>query len=298
MARVLITGASGFVGRALLRSLAGGAMTLRGAYRDVASAPSSVEAVRIGELGARTDWSGALADIDAVVHLASPAHARFEERDLRAAIVEGTHALVKQAAAAGAKRFIYMSSIKAAAARTNGMAISEPVLPKPADAYGRAKLAAEAIVLAQSGLNPVVLRPPLVHGPEAKANFALLLRLAASPLPLPFNGVRNQRSLLALSSLVEALRAVLRQPEGPSGVFHLADQPALSSAEMIAALRRGIGRSANLFRSPLLAALAPGPLRESLALDDRAFRAAYQYAPTQDARELLEETARSWRQRP
>lgn len=274
-------------------------MTLRGVYRDVASAPSSAEAVRVGELGARTDWRAALADIDAVVHLASPAHARFEERELRAAIVDGTHALVEQAAAAGAKRFIYMSSIKAAAARTIGVeAMSERVLPKPADAYGRAKLAAEAIVLAQSGLNPVVLRPPLVHGPEAKANFALLLRLAASPLPLPFNGVRNQRSLLALSSLVEALRAVLRQPDGPSGVFHLADQPALSSAEMIAALRRGVGRSANLFSSPLLAALAPGPLRESLALDDRAFRTAYQYAPTQDAGELLEKTARSWRQRP
>ncbi|HVK79639.1 MAG TPA: NAD-dependent epimerase/dehydratase family protein [Verrucomicrobiae bacterium] len=294
MARVLITGASGFIGRALVAALAVDGVAVRGAYRG--DAPAGVDAVRVGALGKQTDWRAALEGVDAVVHLASPAHAKFAERELYAAIVDGTRALVEQAQGAGVKRFIYVSSIKAVAARTQGAeAVDERQAPMPEDAYGRAKLAAEQIVLAHAALNPVVLRPPLVHGPEAKANFALLLRLAASPLPLPFADARNQRSVLSLQSFVGAARAVLKRPDGPSGVFHLADQPALSTGAMLAAIRRGFGRAPGLFHAPMLDGFVPAALRESLVVDDRAFRAAYEYAGEGDAAALLSETARAWR---
>src|SRR5690606_25671245 len=131
------------------------------------------------------------------------------------------------------------------AARSHDRPISERDPPAPEDGYGRAKLAAERAVLAHAGLNPVILRPPLVFAPDAKANFAALLRLAASPLPLPFAGVRNTRSLIARASLIGAIKAALG--EGPAGVFHVCNGPALSTGEIIAALRRGLGRSPGLF---------------------------------------------------
>jgi len=289
MSRVLITGASGFIGAALADALRAGGLSLRTAGRGAGAD------VRLGALNAQTDWRAALEGVHAVVHLAGPAHARFDECVLRAAITDAAAALAAQAAAMGVRRFVFISSIKAAAARTYARAISERDPPAPEDAYGRAKLHAERAVLAHGALNPVILRPPLVHAADAKANFAALLRLSASGAPLPFAGVANKRSVIARDALIEAIKAALGP--GPAGVFHVADQPALSTPQIIAALRHGLGLKPNLFNAGPLAALAPAALSESLESDDSAFRAAYGYGARADlgAADALEASARAWK---
>jgi UDP-glucose 4-epimerase len=297
MARILVTGTSGFIGSALAPALVESGEIVRAASR-TPLAIAGAENVVVGDLSAKTDWRPALEGVDVVIHLAGPAHARFAEHELKAQITDATGALADQAEAAGVSRFIYVSSIKAAAARTYGdHALVETDTPQPSDAYGRAKLAAENAVRKHTSLRPIILRPPLVHGPSAKANFASLLRFADAPLPLPFAGLNNRRSVLARSSFIAAMLAVLAKPEGPSGVFHLADQPALSTGELIQAIRAGLGRESNLFKAPWLAALGPDVLTESLAVDDRAFRAAYDHTPSASAADLITETARAWKAR-
>lgn len=289
MSLVLVTGATGFIGAALTESLRADGVAVRTAGR------AADADVRAPALNAETDWRAALEGVSSVVHLAGPAHARFDESVLRAAIVDATAALAAQAEAAGVRRFVFISSIKAAAARTSKRAVSERDPPAPEDAYGRAKLKAERALLAHPALNPVILRPPLVHAPDAKANFGALLRLAASGAPLPFAGVNNKRSVIARATLIEAIKAALG--EGPSGVFHVADQPALPTREIVAALRRGLGMKPNLFNAGPLAHLAPAALTENLESDDSAFRAAYGYGPCRHvgASEALGQTARAWK---
>ena len=127
--------------------------------------------MRIAALDAQTDWRAALEGVSRVVHLAGPAHALFDDNVLRAAIPGAAAALAAQAKAAGVRRFVFLSSIKAAAARTFDHKVSECDPPAPEDSYGRAKLHAERALMAHGALNPIVLRPPLVHAPDA-ANFA------------------------------------------------------------------------------------------------------------------------------
>lgn len=274
MTRVLATGATGFIGRTMIGALAQAGFAVRTAGR----APvSGFEHAQIGDLSGDVNWRAALADVDAVVHLAGPAHARFEDAELRRAITEATAALAEQAQSAGVQSFVYMSSIKAVAAHTEGAPARERDPPRPVDAYGRAKLDAEAAVRACGGMRTIVLRPPLVHAPDAKANFASLLRIAWSGVPLPFAALDNRRSLISRAALIEAVLAVLKTADGPGGVFHVATVPALSTGEIIAALRRGMGRKTRLFRARALAGLAPRQLRESLEVSDESFRAAYGY---------------------
>lgn len=291
MTPVLVTGATGFIGAALVQALRAAGVAVRTAGRG-----GGVD-VRVGALSAQTDWGAALNGVDRVIHLAGPAHARFHETVLRAAITDATAALAAQADAAGVRAFVYVSSIKATASRTFERAVAPGNPPAPEDAYGRAKLHAERAVLAHGALNPVILRPPLVHAPDAKANFAALLRLAASGAPLPFAGVKNKRSVISRAALIEAIKSAIGK--GPSGVYHVADQPSLSSAEIIAALRRGLGLSPNLFNAGPLAKLAPAALTENLESDDSAFRADFGYGAhaSTSAAEALEETARAWKAR-
>lgn len=270
--------------------LVGAGARVRAACRTPSLAPEGAEAVAIGSIDGATDWRRALEGVTRVVHLAGPAHKRADAAAYQREINDATEALAAQAEAAGVSRFVYMSSIKAAAEQGGPLRETDP--PRPQTAYGAAKLEAERVVLARAALSPIVLRPPLVFAPHAKANFALLLKLAASPLPLPFAGLGNQRSLISLPSLVSAVGAALDRPE-VQGVFFVADQPALSAAEMIAQLRAGMGRTPALFAAPI-EALAPRALRESLVADDSAFRAAFSFALREDARALLRACGAAW----
>lgn len=287
---VLITGASGFVGAALAAALQGAAR-VRTAGR--AAQPEVPAHYMVGDLSSATDWRAALDGVSAVVHAAGPAHASFPPQELRRGIVDGSATLARQAAEAGVSRFIYVSSIRACVSRTFAAPANEDSPADPQDAYGRAKREAELAILAETSMRPVALRPPLVIGAHAKANLAKLMRLLDTPLPLPFAGIRNRRSFVSLASLAEAVGLVLQAERNPAaGVFHIADQPSVSTGEMAALLRRGMGRPPRLFSAPGMA-LAPSALTQSLQVDDARLRETFGYRG-QDAREALVACGKAW----
>ena len=195
--------------------------------------------------------SAALAGVDAVVHSAGLAHAMsgVPEDDYRLLNTQATIRLARAARRAGVKRFVFLSSIRAQCGPTADRVLTEALAPRPTDAYGRSKLAAEQ-GLAELDLDWVSLRAVLVYGPGVKGNMAQLVRLARSPFPLPLASLTARRSLLALENLSAAIDAVLAAPGTLRRVFIAADPQALTIAEMIAALRGGLSRRPNVFALP------------------------------------------------
>src|SRR5271169_3956701 len=181
LARILVTGAAGFIGDALCRGLVARGHDVLGITRGPAKPIPGVEVRPIGDISPRTDWSSHLTAAEIVIHLA--------DRGAPEAARQAAAALARAAAASGVRRLVYMSSVRAMGAVTGrGAPFRPPDPPLPRDAYGRAKLASERVLLAvaqETGLELVILRPPLVYGPNVKANFRALIRLAASGLPLP-----------------------------------------------------------------------------------------------------------------
>lgn len=297
MMRVLITGGSGFIGGALARGLSDAGFAVRASLRgDGSIGVPAIDCVQVGELGADTDWRRALDGVTAVVHAAGLAHGRHSRDDLWRVNVDGVECLARQAAAVGVQRVVLLSSIKAACDCTAPGASVVESDARPADDYGRSKLGGEHAILAHPEVRPVALRPPLVFGAEARANFGALMRLAHSKAPLPFAGINNRRSLISLQTLVASVRSILQIPDGPAGVFHVADHPAVSTVEVVTALRAGWARKAGLFNAPGLTALAPRALKESFVVDDTAFRAAYGYGDRNDVdvRDSLRRCAAEW----
>jgi nucleoside-diphosphate-sugar epimerase len=217
-----------------------------------------VESVRIGEIAAATDWRPALAGVDAVVHLAARAHVLHETSAeafalYRAVNTLGTLALAEAAAAAGVGRFVFVSSVRVHGARTTGAPFTEASPLAGEDPYGRSKAEAEA-GLAQlacgTRLEPVVLRPPLVYGAEARGNFARLVKLVASGIPLPLGAVHNRRSLLYVGNLVDAIVRSLDHPEAAGQTFLVSDGEDVSTADLVRRIGRALGRSVRLIALP------------------------------------------------
>ena len=249
-----LTGATGFIGQYLLRELPKRGHRLRMLLRRPASVPMLTASAVIGDLARPQNMSAALEGVDAVIHSAGLAHGMsgVPEDDYRVFNTEATIGLARAARRAGAKRFVFLSSIRAQCGPTSDTVLTEAVEPRPTDAYGRSKLAAER-GLAELDLDWVSLRAVLVYGPGVKGNMAQLMRLARSPFPLPLASLRARRSLLALENLSAAIEAVLAAPGTLRRVVIAADPQALTVAEMIAAMRRGLGRQPHVF--PLPAAL-------------------------------------------
>lgn len=254
---IAVTGASGFVGRALCRSLqAQGYPTtplLRTPQSDMPGA------VLVGDMGADTDWSQALEGVDCVVHCAGRAHIalRAGPQDLdvcRRINVEGTRRLALAAAQAGVQRLVFVSSIKVLGERSDeGSPLRFDSRPAPEDAYGISKWEAEQAlqrVSDQTGLQTVTVRPPLVYGPGVKANFLRLIQEVARGTPLPLGSVRNLRSLVALDNLVDLLTCCIVHPQAPGQTFLVSDDHDLSTPALIQGLAEALDRPARLLPCP------------------------------------------------
>jgi nucleoside-diphosphate-sugar epimerase len=269
----------------------------------------------VGELGSTTDWREALDGVERVVHLAARVHVMGETGPEAAAQyhrtnVEGTRQLAEAAVAAGVRRFLLMSSVKAlgdGGVLDGGGAVplTEATPPAPSDPYGRSKLEAEAALcqVAGSAMAWVVLRPPLVYGPGVGANFLKLLRLSRSGLPLPLAAVDNRRSLVFVGNLADAVCRALDHPGAVNRAFLIQDGPALAVPELIRRLAYHAGRRARLFSVPpallrrVMVALGARGIYErvcgSLEVDDSAFRTAVAWSPPFSVDDGLRATVQS-----
>jgi nucleoside-diphosphate-sugar epimerase len=250
-----LTGATGFIGQYLLRELPKRGYRLRVLLRQPSSMmPIPCASAVIGDLARPRNMSAALEGVDAVIHSAGFTHGMsgIPEDDYRLLNTEATIGLARAARRAGAKRFVFLSSIRAQSGPTAETVLTEANDPIPTDAYGRSKLAAER-GLTELDLDWVSLRAALVYGLGVKGNIAQLMRLAHSPWPLPFGSFGGRRSLLALENLSAAIETVLKAPGSLRRPFLAADAEALTVAEMIAAMRDGLGRRRKVFpMSPAL----------------------------------------------
>jgi UDP-glucose 4-epimerase len=300
---IALTGATGFIGRHLLRTLSARGFRVRVLLRRPVAVPEGASGAVVGDLTRPMNMAAALAGVDAIVHSAGLAHAMTgtPEDDYRASNTEATRRLAEAAAKARVRRFVFLSSIRAQVGASAPGLVREDDAPAPTDAYGRSKLAAEA-ALAEVGLDWVSLRPVLVYGAGVKGNMAALLQLARSPYPLPLGSLGGRRSLVSVESLARAVETVLRADAPLSRPLLVAEPDALTLPEMIAALRRGLGRSAGLLPCPTrlldLACRLTGRedayARLSTDLVARADGlAALGWTPATDAREGLAALARA-----
>lgn len=255
---IAVTGASGFVGRALCQALADQGVPFRALVR---SPDTHLPQARvIGDIGADTDWAAALQGVSCIVHCAARVHVMQDtEADPLAAFrrvnVEGTRHLAHSAAQAGVRRLVFLSSLKVLGEQTApGLRFNSLTPPAPEDAYGRSKWEAEQALWAVSKLTDlevVVVRPPLVHGPGVKANFLRLMQAVARGLPLPFGQVHNQRSLLALGNLTDLLQLCTRHPDAPGQTFLASDDQDVSTPDLVRELAAAMGRQPRLLPVPV-----------------------------------------------
>ena len=253
MNRILVTGASGSVGGPVCEALAAAGYAVRAAMRDPHAQvfPDSVEVARLPDLAGQVDWTPLVAGVDAAVHLAANASAQRTARDDRHDRVNhvATATFAQAAAAAGLRRFVFISSIRAQSRPSATEPLSEADPPRPAEAYGRSKLAAEQAVRA-SGVPYTILRPAAVYGPRSKGNIARLALLAGLPIPLPFGALRAPRSLLGLDNLISAIRFALENARALNETFIVADAETTNVAEIVTTLRLAAGRRAALIPVP------------------------------------------------
>lgn len=312
---ILVTGASGFVGSALVRRLAAEGQAVRATYRNGQGNPSAgVQTAVIGSLDPALDWSEALKLVDVVVHTAARVHVMRDTAtepldEFRRTNVAGTLGLARQAAAAGVRRFVFISSVKVNGEATlPGRPFMADDVPAPQDPYGISKMEAEQglrRIAAETGMELVMIRPPLVYGPGVRANFQALMRAVARGIPLPLGAIDNRRSLVALDNLVDLILTCIKHPDAANQIFLVSDGEDLSTAELIRCMARVMGRPARLIRVPVWMLEAGGALlgkRDvvqrlcgSLQVDIRKSRDVLGWMPSISVDEGLQRAAAEFR---
>jgi nucleoside-diphosphate-sugar epimerase len=274
---ILVTGATGFVGRVLCERLLSD-FHVRVSVRIAetpANLPAGVQAAPIESIGPDTDWSTALTGIDTVIHLAARVHVMDETSGdpltaYRQVNVAGTESLARQAVSHGVRRFIFLSSVKVHGEETE-VPYTEQLHPAPQDAYGVSKLEAENIlhkISAETGLEVVIIRPPLIYGPGVKANFLNLLKAVDKGVPLPLASITNARSLIYLGNLIDAVITTINHPQAVGQVFLISDGEDVSTPKLIRLVATALNRRAWLLPfPPVLMRLAGKLAGKSMAAD-------------------------------
>jgi nucleoside-diphosphate-sugar epimerase len=255
---VLLTGATGFLGNRIAEKLhSHNQHSVIYASRHVVD--QNDRYVVVGKLDSHTDWSNALAGQDVVIHTAARAHIMKDEvpdplTEYRKVNVDGTLNLARQAAEAGVRRFIFISSIKVNGEQTPLDELFTPEdAPAPEDAYGISKMEAEQglqALEAETGLEVVIIRPPLVYGPGVKGNFASMIKLVEKGLPLPLGAIRNKRSLVVLDNLVDLIITCIDHPAAANQVFLAGDGEDLSTTELLQGVAKAMGKPSRLVPVP------------------------------------------------
>jgi nucleoside-diphosphate-sugar epimerase len=280
--RVLVTGASGFVGKVVCRRLIESGYTPRAGLQDAkqwptlqAAAPGLTEFAILGDLGANPDLRPAFADVSAVVHLAARVHlvrdgAPDPLKEYRRTNVDGTKEVALAAVEQGIRRMILVSTAKVNGESTCGNRFSEDDRPNPQDPYAISKWEAEEVlrsVAASTGLEVVIVRPPLVYGPEVRANFYNLVKFVNRGIPVPLPDTNNRRSLLGVENLADFLVRCISHPRAANQTFMVSDGEDVSTRELVGRLARALGRPARFLPVPALALrLAAKLIRKEPAL--------------------------------
>ncbi|MDR1768095.1 MAG: NAD-dependent epimerase/dehydratase family protein [Propionibacteriaceae bacterium] len=265
--RILVTGASGFVGRQLVPALAGGHEVVA-CVRRPGSSVGAVRELVVAGIDGRTDWGDGLSGVEVVVHLAGRAHVMREDAAdplslYREVNVEGTRTLAEAAARCGARRLVFMSTIKVNGEGTRGRAFTDRDAPAPVDPYGVSKWEGEqalAEVSARTGLEVVALRPPVMYGPGVKGNIKRIAALVGRGVPLPLGSVANRRTMLSAGNMVRWVRAAVESPLAPRRPVLMGDPRPVSTAELVRQLAAGMGRPDRLVPFPVAGLLLGGKL--------------------------------------
>jgi nucleoside-diphosphate-sugar epimerase len=257
--KVLVTGANGFVGKPLCLALLEQGQTLRAAVRGANRPVENCETVAVGELNGQTDWTNALPGIKVVIHLAARVHVMNDTStdalaEFRRVNVEGTLHLARQAVKVGVQRFIFISSIKVNVEHSDlDKPFTEADIANPQDAYGLSKYEAEQgllLIAQQTGMEVVIIRPPLIYGPGVKANFKSILHFVKRGIPLPFGNINNKRSFVYLGNLISLIIRCIDHPKAVNQVFLVSDGEDLSTTQLLSECAKALGVKARLLPVP------------------------------------------------
>lgn len=310
--KILVTGANGFIGQALCERLLADGFLVQGGVRELSGGtnlPQGMEVVQIGSIGPNTDWKDFLTEINIIIHLAARVHI-LQDTDIdpllafRKVNLQGTERLAQQAAQAGVKRFVFMSTIGVNGNTSGSNAFSESDEPMPHNAYSISKLDAETRlreISAETGMEIVIIRSPLVYGPGNPGNFLSLLRVIAKRIPLPLASVSNRKSFTYVKNLADALVCCSLLSKAAGQVYIVSDGEDVSTPELIRGVAAALSQHSILFPfpPPLLRLLAKligksedvERLLSSLAVDNSKIRRELGWTPPYTMQAGLKETA-------